>query len=347
MQTETARAQCIFLDVVAFTKDRTVEAQSDVVAALNDVVRNAVSTRPIPPEDLILIPTGDGIAIALLDIPGVDVHLKLALEVLRLVEEHNEAAQNAMRRFEVRIGINENVDNIIQDINGRRNVAGAGISMAQRIMDQGDGGQLLVGQIVYDTLRQRESYYSCFRSFGATGKHGVAFPVHQFVAEGTPGLNTDVPSLFASRQAEAPKLSKLAGYYIAHAHANQAFLVSRKNDPKRDFAAVALLVSLADDSVEKSATPPHQEAHTKTWGAGERSFNQQYEHYLEMDFWPLADLAGLLEEKHLSRFANCFEINGHMTDYAFVSHSGVQKVQHDWPDLAREFGLGPPDGSKN
>ncbi len=159
---ETARVQYVFLDVVGFTRNRSVEAQSEVIRKLNNLVLTATkiiikATKDNyiivdePPENnTIFIPTGDGIAIALIDVPGFDLHLQLALEILRLIASYNSGTTDPTRQFEVRIGINENIDNIVPDINGRRNVAGAGISMAQRIMDKADASQILVGQTVYE-----------------------------------------------------------------------------------------------------------------------------------------------------------------------------------------------------
>jgi class 3 adenylate cyclase len=154
---ETARVQYVFLDVVGFTRNGSVEAQSEVVATLNDVVIRALQTVDIPAERVVLLPTGDGMALTMIEVSGFDAHLQLALCILRVIAGHNSGAADAMRRVEVRIGINENVDSVLPDINGRRNVAGSGISIAQRIMDKADAGQVLVGQSVYEVLRQREN----------------------------------------------------------------------------------------------------------------------------------------------------------------------------------------------
>jgi len=289
---ETGRVQCVFLDIVGFTKNRSVEAQSDLVATLNDVVTRAMECLPILAPSAVLLPTGDGMAVALVDVAGVDVHLRLALEILRLVAEHNAAETDAMRRFEVRMGINENIDNLVVDINGRRNVAGAGISMAQRIMDKADGGQVLVGQTVHEVLRQRESYLSSFRKFGARGKHGIEFDVYQFVAKDALGLNVAVPSAFAPKGFERPKLSELAAHYMCHAITNREFLEAQKGDPVRDYVGVVLLGFLAADSLEAASTLSHDEPMTRTWRAGSASFEEQYRHYSKMEFWPLAEFVG-------------------------------------------------------
>jgi len=337
---ETARVQYVFLDVVGFTKNRSVEAQSEVVATLNDVVTRGLRSLDVPEEDTVFLPTGDGIAIAMIEVRGFDIHLRLSLEILRLIDEHNSATSDAMRKFEVRIGINENIDNVLIDINGSRNVAGAGISMAQRIMDKADESQILVGSTVYEVLRQREQYFSSFRAFTAKGKHGVTFSVYQFLSTDSPGLSITVPSVFAVKKIEPEKLTKFAAYFIAHAVSNQSFLSSRKNDAARNYAAIVLLSFLAKDSVSASETPPHEKLHTITWNAGLASFEEQYEHYFKIEYWPICELAVLLAEKHLQRYSDYFEGPKWSPVYAFVKTSGVHKLQTEWPQIADEFGIG-------
>jgi len=337
---ETARIQYVFLDVVGFTKNRTVEAQSKVVATLNDVVIRGLNSLNVPNEDTVLLPTGDGIAIAMLEVRGFDIHLRLALEILRLIDDHNSANSDTMTNFQVRIGINENIDNVLKDINNRRNVAGAGISMAQRIMDKADASQMLVGSTVYEVLRQREQYFYSFRAFTAKGKHGVTFPVYQFLSKDSPGLKTSVPSVFAEKKIEPEKLTEFAAYFIAHAVSNQSFLSSRKTDPVARYTAIVLLSFLAKDSVSASETTQYDEPTIITWNAGLSSFAEQYEHYLETEYWLRVELANLFQEKHLKRYSDYFEVSNWLPVYMFVKPSGVQKLQTEWPQIANEFGIG-------
>lgn len=98
----------------------------------------------------------------------------------------------------MRIGINAGIDNLVIDINDQRNIAGAGISMASRIMGVADGNQILVGQTVFETLRYRDKYMSAFKPFRARIKHNMHIQVYQFISEGFAGLNTNTPSTFQS-----------------------------------------------------------------------------------------------------------------------------------------------------
>jgi class 3 adenylate cyclase len=337
--TETARVQYVFLDVVGFTHNRSVEAQSDIISALNTIVKESLVALKFEPQGVVLIPTGDGIAIALINPMGFDGHLCLALTIIEAVARHNDTAANSMRRFGVRIGVNENIDNVILDVNARTNVAGTGISMAQRIMDKADGGQILVGQSVYETLRQRERYLESFRHYAATGKHGLTFPVYQFVSPISPGLDVAPPSSFARKATDVVKLTKLAAYYIAHAAKNRQFLLSRKGDSMREEVATVLLAYLADDSVDASEAGDHDKPAAKTWRADSASFEEQYLHYNSMEFWPITDLARLLAKDILGRFSEHFESSAFLTNYAFVRPSGVQKLRAEWPQIAIEFKL--------
>ena len=336
----TAYVRYVFLDTVEFTK-KSVEAQSDVVEMLNTTVISALEAVSVSLGQTILIPTGDGIAIALTGVADVDVHLRLALEILRLIAKHNATTDDSMRRFEVRIGINENHDNLVVDVNGKQNVAGLGISMAQRIMDKADGGQILVGHSVFEVLRGREKYLSSFRRYEATGKHGITFSVHQFVADDAQGLSTSAPSAFSPKQSERPQLSKFAAYYIAHAVVNRDLLSEKKDEPMRDYVGVVLLAFLADDSIDAEGVLPQEEPMiVRTWGAGSSIFEEQFEHYLDTDFWVLAELASSIESYRLSRYSECFE-RGAARNYAFVSPVGIQRLHADWPGIAKQFGIEP------
>ncbi len=123
-----------------------------------------------------------------------DIHMLISLDILAKIASYNENQSDERRRFGVRIGINENVDNIIEDINGRTNIAGSGINFASRIMDNADEGQeIFVSGTVYDVLNAREKYMDSFRSYNATIKHGLTTPVHQYIKKDHIGLNTNVP----------------------------------------------------------------------------------------------------------------------------------------------------------
>src|SRR5215831_9695202 len=147
-EVRTTPAKYVFLDIVSFTRDRSIEAQSDLVAALNMIVSQAMGELSIPDAQQIFLPTGDGMCICLLNIETpYDCHMLLALGILKRVAEWNAESKDVMRQFKVRIGVNANTDNLVTDINNRDNLAGAGINTAQRVMTAADGNQVFVGPV--------------------------------------------------------------------------------------------------------------------------------------------------------------------------------------------------------
>src|ERR1700730_8368864 len=127
----------VFLDVVRFSQ-RSAEAQSAIVRKLNCIVLDALTDHHVDEGDRILIPTGDGVCIALSAQLRYDIHIQIALGILAHVHTYNQTVTTTSRQFQVRIGINQNTDIIVTDVNGRPNVAGAGVNLASRIMDKAD-----------------------------------------------------------------------------------------------------------------------------------------------------------------------------------------------------------------
>ena len=241
--TETVNGKYIFLDIVNYSSNRTVEAQTDIITNLNKIVKEVLNYHQISDDTHILIPTGDGICIALLNLDNpFDIHIKIALKILELLKIYNTSQKDTMRVFNVRIGINENTDNLIVDINGRKNIAGVGINEAQRIMDQGDANNILLGTIVFNKLRQRESYMKKFRGYRASIKHNLFLDVYQFIDKSIEHLNSEIPNSFNKSYLggqEEPKFSKLIAYLVGHLEKNREFWLrisrSRSISPRQDF----------------------------------------------------------------------------------------------------------------
>lgn len=194
-EAKTIPAKYIFLDIVGFTHNRSAEAQSHIVEVLNHIVEKSIVEHGLSKEGVLFVPASDGLEIALLNVESpYDIHLKIALSIIKEVNKYNSATPDEMRRFEVRAGINSNTDNLITDINGHQNIAGAGVNLGLRVMHLADGNQILVSSPVFGTLRYHEKYISSFRGFRVQIKHGLEMPVYQFKADGFEGLNTSVPS---------------------------------------------------------------------------------------------------------------------------------------------------------
>jgi class 3 adenylate cyclase len=332
----TVPAKYIFLDIVGFTHNRSVEAQSEIVGVLNSIIKTSV--KKIPKESLILLPTGDGVCIVFLNVDDpYDIHLQVALDILKSVADHTEKTLDSMRQFEVRVGVNANVDNLVIGVNGETNIAGAGINLAQRVMSAADGNQILVGQPVFETLIQREKYLNSFRSYTARIKHQIDLPVHQYVTAGRRGLSTDVPSQFRVDVLPKgrPNLTKLAAYYLAHAIANRQFLTKKIAHGQESYAALVLLYFLAIDSVgesEASDINPYKPHVAKA----SHPIEDQFRCYDTVDFWLCCDMSMHIAEKYLDDYADCFSDES-MFGHHFVTQVGVARLRKEWPGIWDEF----------
>jgi class 3 adenylate cyclase len=332
-------AKYIFLDVISFS-ERSAEAQSAIVKQLNAILHAALKEASVNEQDRILIPTGDGMCIAMIS-PQLpyDVHIQTALQILQLLSEHNRLTEDASRKFEIRIGINQNTDIVVQDVNDRANVAGAGINMASRVMDKADGNQILVSQTVHDELQPSERYISAFRSFDATGKHAKRFRVFQYIGSGHDGLNTNVPTEFVAKTTSEAKLSHVAAYYFAHAIKNQEFLVKAQCHGSRNYALTVTLWFLANDSIGEAESTVISPYSPKIFGEGKLSLDAVVKHYDDVDFDVLVALANFIQ-KELGPYIQHLESGGIGYVFLFVNESGKKKLQREWPAIWEGFNLG-------
>lgn len=338
----TVRAKYVFLDIVSYSHNRSVEAQTEVISALNAIVLKALVESGIQQDGQILLPTGDGICIVIVDVSApYDIHLRIALTILRELKDHNASTPDAMRRFEVRIGLNENVDNKIIDINGKPNIAGAGINLAQRIMSGADGNQVLVSEAVYETLRHREHYMKKFRSYVLTVKHRVTIQVHQYLDE-IPHLDVQVPTQFRPDTRKPKRMTKYAAYYIAHAAKNRSKLLKLPKLGQESYTTVVLLSFLAVDSLGLAEQTDSNRYDVRTWGAGKATFEEQAQFYNKQTYWVICDLSGYLTNR-LADCYDCFEKSSVLWDWHFVTKAGFARLKAEWPTVWAEFGFQDPE----
>jgi adenylate/guanylate cyclase family protein len=340
-EAKTSPAKYVFLDVVSFTRNRSVEAQSDIVEALNGIVTRSISELEIPRESLILIPTGDGICIALVNVETpYDIHIRLALQILAYVNEFNKSSTEDTRRFQIRIGVNSNIDNVVTDVNGNRNVAGDGISMASRVMGLADGGQILVAAPVYDILKYREAYMSSFRPFNATVKHDVNLDIYQLIAPNQAGLNTAVPLAFIKPEARHLSLTEIMAHYFAEAIRNESTILKLGRGGIELAACVLILHSRAEDSVRKvqlQRADSLDEFSPNALLEVAKDFKEQVEQF---NSWeqrykrPVYALASVIISHLLSAYSEYFQNSKQISlKYSVINLTGREKLKTEWPDI--------------
>ena len=157
-------AHVLFMDIVGYSKLLTDE-QSEALQELNQIVRRTEAAREAEAAGgLTVLPTGDGMALVFTG--SVEEPAECALEISQ--------ALHAQPSLPVRMGIHSGPVHHVKDANGRENIAGVGINIAQRVMDCGDAGHILVSKRVADDLAQQRRWQPYLHELGDVEvKHGV------------------------------------------------------------------------------------------------------------------------------------------------------------------------------
>jgi TolB-like protein/Flp pilus assembly protein TadD len=158
----------LFIDIVGYSK-LLINEQHELLHELNQVVRNTDAFRAAEAAGkLIRLPTGDGMALAFATTP--DAPVRCAMQAGKALRSHP--------KLKVRMGVHSGPVSGMTDVNDRSNVAGAGINMAQRVMDCGDAGHILLSNRVAEDLGQYRHWQPHLHDLGECEvKHGVIVSV--------------------------------------------------------------------------------------------------------------------------------------------------------------------------
>jgi len=181
-------AHVLFIDIVGYSKLR-ISQQSELLRELNEIVTGTKEFRAADSEGkLIRLPTGDGMALVFRTSP--EAPAQCALEIGQALKEHHSDIR-------LRMGIHSGPVNEVADVNQRANIAGTGINLAQRVMDCGDAGHILVSKHVAEDLEQYDRWAPCLHDLGECEvKHGVR--VHLFNLYTDDVGNSELPEKFKS-----------------------------------------------------------------------------------------------------------------------------------------------------
>src|SRR5438105_11237028 len=211
----------LFIDIVGYSQ-LLITQQSQQLDTLKRIVRGTEQFRSADTEGKLLrLPTGDGGALVFRTTPEAPV--LCALEIARGLKNHPE--------LRVRMGIHSGPVNRITDLNDQANIAGAGINMAQRVMDCGDGGHILLSKHVADDLEQYPRWQPYLHHLGECEvKHGVRVGVVNLYRDeiGTP----QVPNKFRIQKKHRARVHwikvAIASFVLTMIIAGSVF-VSRRN----------------------------------------------------------------------------------------------------------------------
>src|SRR6059036_4271420 len=161
-------AHVLFIDIVGYSK-LSINEQRAAIDELTQVVRTSEQFQNAEAAArLIKIPTGDGMALVFYTSP--ETPAQCAVEISRTAKEHP--------RLQLRMGVHSGPVSGVIDVTGRANLAGAGLNTAQRVMECGDAGHILLSKHVAEDLAEYEEWRPLLHDVGAWEvKHGVRVSV--------------------------------------------------------------------------------------------------------------------------------------------------------------------------
>ncbi len=211
----------LFIDIVGYSK-LLINEQSEQIQTLKEIVRGTEQFRLAEAEGKLLrLPTGDGGALVFRNTPEAPV--LCALEISKALKSHPE--------LRVRMGIHSGPVNEVSDLNEQANIAGAGINIAQRVMDCGDAGHILLSRHVAEDLE----HYPRWRPFlhesaECEVKHDVRVGLVNLYGDGIG--NSQVPKKFQvikHRRAKARWVAIATALLLAGAIVAAFVVVAKKS----------------------------------------------------------------------------------------------------------------------
>src|SRR5438445_2967908 len=189
-------AHVLFIDIVGYSK-LLINEQSEQIQTLRKIVRGTEQFRRAEAEGkLVRLPTGDGAALVFRT--NVEAPALCALEITRELQKRPGSKEKPQLRL--RMGIHSGPVNEVVDLNEQANIAVAGINIAQRVMDCGDAGHILVSKRVADDLEHYSQWRSLLHELGECEvKHGLRISLLNLY--GDEAGNPELPEKF--RQAKA------------------------------------------------------------------------------------------------------------------------------------------------
>ena len=189
-------AHVLFIDIVGYSK-LLINEQREALHDLNDVVRGTEGFRSAEAAGkLVKIPTGDGMALVFSTAP--DAPVQCALQISKVLKSRPD--------LPVRMGIHSGPVSAVTDVNDRANIAGGGINTAQRVMDCGDAGHILLSKRVAEDLAQYRQWQPALHDLGECQvKHDVTLSVVNLYNDEVG--NAALPAKFARTSAVATPVS--------------------------------------------------------------------------------------------------------------------------------------------
>jgi TolB-like protein/Tfp pilus assembly protein PilF len=265
-------AHVLFIDLVGYSK-LSIDDQRRAVERLNDAVQSTAAFQHAEAAArLAKIPTGDGMALVFYDSPESPV--ECAMEISRKL-----STPDAPR---LRMGIHSGPISGVVDVSGRSNVAGEGINIAQRVMDCGDAGHILLSNRLAQDLSQFKHWRPHLHDLGECElKHGTRLGVVNFftseIGNSDRPSKLDHPTATARTQVAAPRklprywvvasapliLALVAAIFFLRARTGRQPAISTANIPEKSIAVLPLENLSQDPENAYFADGVHEEILTR------------------------------------------------------------------------------------
>ncbi len=186
-------ASVLFTDIVGFSRN-SLEKQMMLLDHLQQIVRDTKEYQQAEKSGgLIKLPTGDGMALVFFHDPVAPV--RCAIEIQNVLKAHPG--------LPLRTGIHTGPVYRQSDIKDNINVVGGGINIAQRVMDCGDAGHILVSRAVADVLEELDEWPPCVKDLGFVEvKHGLRIQIFNITRDGAG--NAQLPGKCKTSATSAP-----------------------------------------------------------------------------------------------------------------------------------------------
>jgi len=234
-------AHVLFIDIVGYSR-LLISEQSELLGVLNNAVREAGESRSAEADgQLVRLPTGDGMALVFRHSP--EQPARCALEISQALKNYP--------KLQVRMGIHSGPVNEVADVNERANIAGAGINIAQRVMDCGDAGHILLSKHVAEDLQHYSEWRPYLHDVGQCEvKHEEMISIVNLYTKelGNPNPPRLKPTGIEVRRRRRRNAFLLAGSCLAALLIAGFFLLPRASARKVDKSiAVLPFQNLSDD----------------------------------------------------------------------------------------------------
>jgi TolB-like protein/Flp pilus assembly protein TadD len=328
----------LFIDIVGYSKLLITE-QSDQLQKLKEIVRGAEQFRLAEAEGKLLrLPTGDGGALVFRNSPEAPV--LCAVEISNELKRHPE--------LQVRMGIHSGPVNEVTDLNEQANIAGAGINIAQRIMDCGDAGHILLSKHVADDLEHYPQWRSQLHELGECEvKHGLRIGIVNLYRDDIG--NSQLPKKFRALKTHRTRVrwaeATVALLMVVAIVAGYAFLLRRPTRSASTIVersiAVLPFANLSDDKQNAFFADGVQDeilsdlARVADLKVISRTSVMQYKDTAARNLREIGEKLGVahLLEGSVQRVANKVRVNAQLIDARNDAHLWAQTYDRDLADV--------------